>query len=224
MTWTSANRLDIEGIPVPRLRGRFHEAAVVPFTLAGLTMAVRIDPSVPRVAVLIFTLTTSAMLAASARYHCHAHSMEAKLAARRLDHAMIFVAIGGAQTAYWLLTAPPPVAVAAIVVVWLIAAGGIHHKLNHLTLADTTGSWLYLALGWTGVAMIPYLLAAGDAVAIAAVVGGGLVYSAGGGMLARRLLDPWPKVFGYHEVWHLMVLVGVVAHFAGLVRLVVTGA
>ena len=215
------NRLGIDGLPVPRLRGRIHEATAIPFALAGVVAALQVDNALHRVALLIFTISTVAMLTASAAYHCHAHSMEAKLAARRRDHAMIFVAIAGAQTAYWLITAPGPIAVGATVIVWLIAAGGIRHKLANLTLTQTTGSWLYIALGWTGVAMVPFLVEAGDAVTIAAVLGGGLVYSAGGGVLARRLVDPWPKVFGYHEVWHLMVVLGVVAHFSGLVRLVV---
>ncbi|MEM7142242.1 MAG: hemolysin III family protein [Actinomycetota bacterium] len=221
---TQLNRLGIDGLPVPRLRGRIHEATAIPFALAGVTAAVQAGPPVHRVAILIFTVSTVAMLTASAAYHCHSHSMEAKLSARRLDHAMIFVAIAGAQAAFWLITAPPVVAIGAIAVVAAIAFGGIHHKLNNLTLTGTSGSWLYIALGWTGVAMVPFLVEAGDATTIAAVLGGGLVYSAGGGVLARRLVDPWPKVFGYHEVWHLMVVCGVVAHFSGLVRLVVTAA
>jgi hemolysin III len=216
------NRLGVDGNPVPFLRGRIHEATVIPFALAGLTMAVLAEGPIARTAISIFAISVVSMLTASAAYHCHAHSFASKLAARRLDHAMIFVAIAGTQTAYWLVVAPPVVGVIATTIVWAIAAIGIHHKLNKLTLTETSGSWLYVALGWTGVALVPYLLDAGDSAAFIAVLGGGLVYSSGGAVLARRLVDPWPKVFGYHEVWHLMVVIGAVTHFVGLLRLAVT--
>jgi hemolysin III len=216
---TPVCRLGIDGHPVPRLRGRIHEVAIAPLTLAGFIVALDADTPATRVALVIFTASTVAMLAASAAYHCHAHSFEGKLAARRLDHAMIYAAIAGAQTAYWMLTAPPPVATAAIIAVWLVAGAGMAHKLSRLTMADPTGNWLYVALGWTGIALVPFLSRAGDPFAFGAVLGGGLVYTGGGVVLARRHLDLWPRVFGYHEVWHLMVVIGVVAHFAGLVRL-----
>lgn len=212
-------RLGLDGRPVPMLRGRLHQATAVPFAVAGAVFAARADTTRATVAIAIFTASVVAMLAASAAYHCHSGSFERKLVTRRLDHAMIFVAIGGSQTAYWLLTAPAGTAIAAIVIVWLVAAGGIHYKLNHLTLTTTTGSWLYAVLGWTGVAMIPYLVMSGDPWAFAAVIGGGLIYSGGGVILVRKALDPWPRVFGYHEVWHTFVLLGVAIHGAGIVRL-----
>jgi hemolysin III len=221
---TAVNRLGIDGRPVPFLRGRIHEVAAIPFAVAGVTMAAVADSSLQRVAIAVFTVSVVAMLTASAAYHCHAYTFESKLSARRLDHAMIFVAIGGTQTAYWLLAAPPRVAITAIAIVWLVAAGGIHHKLTRMTMAHTSGSWLYIALGWTGVAMVPYLVGAGDLLAFVVVPGGGLVYTGGGFVLSHRLVDPWPKVFGYHEVWHLMVIIGVAAHFAGIVRLVAVAA
>ena len=221
---TGVHRLGIDGLPVPRLRGRIHQATVVPFALAGVAVAALVGSLVERVAVGVFTLGVVAMLTASAAYHCHSHTFERKLLTRRLDHAMIFVAIAGSQTAYWLLVAPPVPAVAATVTVWLIAAGGIHYKLNRLTLQGSTGSWLYAALGWTGVALVPYLVATSDVATFATVLAGGLVYTGGGVILARRAVDPWPRVFGYHEVWHLLVVFGAAIHFAGIVRLVVTAA
>ena len=213
------NRLGIDGKPVPLLRGRIHEATVVPFGLAGLTMAALAHHTASRTAIAIFTVSVVSMLTASAAYHCHAFSAESKLSTRRLDHAMIFVAIAGTQTAYWMLVAPPIVGVAAIFTVWVITAVGIRHKLTNVTLTQTSGSWLYTALALTGVGLVPYLLTAGDPVTFIAVLGGGLVYTVGGVILVGRLVDPWPKVFGYHEVWHLMVVIGVMAHFAGIVRL-----
>ncbi len=218
------HRIGLDGLPVPRLRGRLHQFTALPFAFAGTVLAVQADSSLARVAIGIFTLSVVAMLVASAAYHCHAGSLERKLLARRLDHAMIFVAIAGTQTAYWLLSAPSRTAVVGTVAVWAVAAGGIHYKLNYVTLTKSVGSWLYGILGWTGVVLVPYLLDAGDATAILAVVGGGLLYTGGGVILTRRRLDPWPGVFGYHEVWHAMVVLAVVAHGLGIVRLADTVA
>lgn len=223
-TVTPVCRLGIDGLPVPRLRGRLHEIAIGPLTIAGAVMAATAPTPTARAALTIFTASTAAMLFASAAYHCHSHTFESKLASRRLDHAMIYVAIAGAQTAFWMLTAPPLVAAIAILAAWAVATVGIHHKLTRLTLSTSSGDWLYGVLGWTGAAMIPFLIDTGDGVAFAAVVAGGVVYTGGGVILARRRLDLWPRVFGYHEVWHLMVLLGVIAHFAGLVRLADTVA
>lgn len=215
----SLHRVGLDGLPVPRLRGRLHQGAVLPVAGVGLVLTVRASSTVATVAIAIFTMSVVAMLIASAAYHCHSGSPERKLVARRLDHAMIFVAIAGTQTAYWLVSAPGPTAAIATVAVWAVAAGGIHYKLNYLTLSRSMGSWLYAALGWTGVAIIPYLVDTGDATAFLAVLGGGLLYSGGGVILIRRRLDPWPGVIGYHEVWHAMVVLAVVVHGFGLVRL-----
>ena len=215
----AVNRLGLDGEPVPLLRGRLHEATAVPVAVIGTLLALGSQSRLELVAISIFTASIVAMLTASAAYHCHTHTFEAKLAARRLDHAMIFVAIGGTQTAYWLIVAPPVLAILAIATVWLVAGFGIHHKLNHLTLTKTSGSWLYIALGWTGVALVPFLVTADDLVAFAFVIGGGLIYTMGGLVLSRRFVDPWPAIFGYHEVWHTMVIVGVLAHGLGIVRL-----
>lgn len=219
-TATPVCRLGIDGLPVPRLRGRLHEITIAPLVVVGSVMAARAPTHPGRVALAIFTVSTVAMLIASAAYHCHAHSFERKLEARRLDHAMIHVAIAGAQTSFWMLTAPPLIATVAIVTAWSVATGGIVYKLSRLTLSGSPSNALYVLLGWTGIAMVPFLIDGGDAIALGAVVAGGLVYTCGGVILAQRRLDLWPGVFGYHEVWHLMVVIGVTAHFAGLLRLV----
>ncbi|MEZ5247280.1 MAG: hemolysin III family protein [Acidimicrobiales bacterium] len=219
---TPVCRLGIDGLPVPRLRGRIHEIAVAPLALAGTVAGLDAPTAASRVALAIFTGSTIAMLSASATYHCHSHTFERKLATRRLDHAMIHAAIAGAQTAYWMLVAPPVVATVAIITVWLLAGAGMIHKLSRLTLAGAASSRLYVALGWTGIAMVPFLIRADDPLVFGAVLAGGLVYTVGGVILAGRHLDLWPRVFGYHEVWHLMVVIGAIAHFAGLVRLSAT--
>ncbi len=170
------------------------------------------------VALAVFTFSIVAMLTASTIYHCHTSSERAKLLARQIDHGTIFVAIAGTQTAYWILSAPSTVAAPIVTIVWLVTLLGFRHKLRNLTDVGSAGNWLYGALGWSGVLLIPWLLG-GSLVVLTLVVAGGGAYSVGGLMLHRKAGNFWPHVFGYHETWHALVMLGVVLHGAGLVAL-----
>ena len=83
---------------------------------------------------------------------------------------------------------------------------------------SSSGSWMYGLLGWTSVVLVPFLVEAGAGVVLL-VVAGGLVYSVGGSLLIGRSPNPWPRVFGYHEIWHVLVVVGVTIHGAGIMLL-----
>ena len=171
-----------------------------------------------RAAIGLFTFSIVAMLTASAVYHCHAHTPEARLHARRVDHGTIFVAIAGTQTAYWLLVGPDAVAVPMVGLVWIITVVAFRHKLRNLSMVDSSGNWLFGALGWSGVVLLPWLVSSGIVV-FGLVVLGGLSYSLGGVLLHHKWGNPWPGVFGHHEVWHTLVLSGVILHGAGIIVL-----
>jgi hemolysin III len=216
-------RIGLDGARVPLLRGRLHQISVLPALVATALLTITAETGLGRVATSVFGVSIFAMLSASAFYHCHADTPATKLRARRLDHAMIFVAIAGTQTAYWLLSAPPGLALAMVAMSWIAAALGVRHKLHNLELASNTGSWLYGVMGWTSVLMLPFLIEARAGV-LWLVVAGGFVYSVGGSLLIGRSPDPWPGVFGYHEIWHVLVVVGVASHGAGIVLLTHTPA
>jgi len=216
-----STRIGLDGTPVPVLRGRLHQVSVLPASIAGTALVLLSPGILLRIAAAIFAASILAMLSASAFYHCHAHTWTVKLRARQVDHSMIFVAIAGSESAFWLAGAPQAAAIPASVLIWVIAAAGIRHKLAHLTLTGTTGSWLYGALGWASVMLMPFLMAAGDWAVIGLVVVGGLTYSMGSRLLVAQAPNPVPGVFGYHEVWHVLVVGGVIMH--GLALATLTG-
>jgi hemolysin III len=218
ITVPQGRRIGIDGHRVPLLRGRIHQVSVLPAVGAAVLLTATARTDVGRIAFSVFGASIVAMLSASAFYHCHADTPTTKLRARRLDHAMIFVAIAGTQTAYWLLSAPGLVAAPMVALSWTAAGLGVRHKLRHLELTSSTGSWLYGVMGWTSVLMVPFLAGSGAGV-MWLVVAGGLVYSVGGCLLVGRSPDPWPGVFGYHEIWHVLVVVGAATHGAGIMVL-----
>ncbi len=218
MSVRRGKRVGIDGSPVPLLRGRLHQFAAGPTAAAGLALIWYTDGFRPRLAIGVFTISVVAMLTASAIYHCHVHTPRARLWARRIDHGTIFVAIAGTQTAYWLLVGPNVVALPMLALVWGATAVAFRHKLRKLSTVDSTGNWLFGALGWSGVVLLPWL-AGNGVVVLALVVLGGLAYTAGGIMLHNRWGNPWPGVVGHHEVWHALVLSGVMLHGTGIIRL-----
>ncbi len=211
-------RFGIDGLPVPRLRGKLHEGAVIPTAIVGIGVMLLTSDMAARFAVGVFTFCIVAMLTASAVYHCHCDSVESRLRARRVDHGTILVAIAGTQTAFWTLVGPPMIAIVVIAAVWLATALGFRHKIRNLHTVDSTGNWLFTLLGWSGAALIPWLYASG-LVVLGLVLLGGAAYSIGGLMLFKRRGELWPGVVGYHEVWHALTIVGFVSHGAAIVFL-----
>lgn len=214
-------RVGIDGLPVPRLRGRLHQGAVVPTAVLGVTAMLVSDGLVARTAMGVFTFSIVAMLTASAVYHCHCSTHEMRVAARRVDHATILVAIAGTQTAFWLLVGPEAYAPFFVPAVWIVTAVGFFYKVRRLEETKNNGSWLFFVLGWSGTLLIPYLLSAGLMEA-GLVVAGGAAYSVGGVLLFRKAGNIWPGVAGYHEVWHALTIVGFVCH--GIAIAMLTGA
>lgn len=129
---------------------------------------------------------------------------------------MIFVLIAGTYTPVGLLVLEEPLATWVLVVVWSGAAAGIALNLGWRQAPGWVGVVVYVALGWVAVVALPQLLLQLGVVGTGLLVAGGLAYSAGALVYARRRPNPAPAVFGYHEIFHLLVVVGVALHFAAV--------
>jgi hemolysin III len=199
----------------PRLRGVLHQYAFF-VSLASGTLLVLLAPTTrASVAAAIYAASVSALFGVSAIYHRVTWTGPARRRMRRLDHAMIFLLIAGTYTPVGLLVLQGTLATVVLAVVWGGAMAGIV-----LELARTGPRWLgvavYLALGWVAVVTMPQLFVRLGISGGLLIVAGGLVYSAGAAVYALRRPDPVPAVFGYHEVFHLLVVVGVAAHFLAI--------
>jgi hemolysin III len=172
----------------------------------------------------LYAVTLTAMFGASALYHRGRWtSVSVRVWTRRLDRSAIFLAIAGTYTPFTLLAFEGALATALLVVVWSGAAAGLLLHLAWVDVPHRLGAFVYVALGWVGVIALPELFSSvGVAVTVLVLVGGGL-YTLGALAYVLRWPDPAPALFGYHEVFHLLVIAGAVVQYIA-VSFVVRGA
>jgi len=199
----------------PRLRGVSHQYAFV-VSLGSGTLLLLAATTRASVAAAIYAASVSALFGVSALYHRGTWTGPARRRLRRLDHAMIFLLIAGTYTPVGLLVLEGTLATVVLAVVWGGAVAGIVLELAWTTAPSWLGGTVYLTLGWVAVAAMPQLFARLGGAGGLLLVAGGLVYSAGAAVYALRRPDPVPAVFGYHEVFHLLVIAGVAAHFLAI--------
>jgi hemolysin III len=201
----------------PRLRGVSHEWAF--FISLGLGAALIIAAKTPKatLAVAIYAVSLSALLGTSALYHrVNWKRPNVRLWMRRLDHSMIFFLIAGTYTPFALLVLHGALADAILVVVWVGAVIGAIVETVWIEHPKWVAALVYLSMGWVAIVAFPGLwdeIGVGGTVLVAA---GGLLYTIGAVVYATQRPNPNPRVFGYHEVFHLFVIAAAAAHFAAI--------
>ena len=200
----------------PRLRGVFHQYAFFAAVAAGAVLVALAEGMRERLAVWVYAAALAAMFGASALYHRFPwRSAARRLWARRIDHAMIFVFIAGTYTPFALLALSGAMQVAVLVAVWAGAVFGLVLNLAWIHAPRGLSAVVYLAVGWVGVIAIPQLFAAGVAAGVLLAVGGGL-YTLGALAYATTWPNPIPAWFGFHEIFHLLVVAAAVTQFVAV--------
>src|SRR5215210_4329920 len=201
----------------PRLRGRSHEWAF--FTSLGLGVALIAAADTPRatLAMAIYAVSVSALFGTSALYHrVDWKRPRARAWMRRLDHSMIFVLIAGTYTPFALRVLEGAIADAILAVVWIGALAGSIVEMLWTTHPKWVGALIYLSLGWVAVVAFPQMWSEMGVAGTLLVAGGGLLYTAGAIVYALQRPNPNPAVFGYHEIFHLLVIAAAAAHFTAV--------
>jgi hemolysin III len=165
---------------------------------------------------IIYASSLVGLFGVSAAYHRLQWSPTALRRMRSLDHSMIFLLIAGTHTAFGVLVMHGPWRLLVLGVVWTGALVGIVLKLVKINGFSRVGGTLYIALGWVGIAALPEVLSESEALPLALTVAGGLMYTGGAVVLLRRRPDPNPLVFGYHEIWHSLVVAASTCHYAAI--------
>jgi len=166
-----------------------------------------------RGAAIVYSIGLSALFGVSATYHRGGWKGTARKRMRRLDHGTIFVMIAGSYTPLCLLALHGAIATALLVMAWTGALIGLTLALSGIAEKPVVGLVFYFFLGWMMVIAVPQLVSRLSTADMVLLVAGGVVYTTGGVLLAKRWPDPFPRLFGYHEVWHVMVVVACLCHY-----------
>jgi hemolysin III len=205
--------------PKPLLRGWFHAGAAGAALLFTVLACLRVygDPA-RLVSVLIFGLSMIELFGISALYHIgHGHwSTRVDRRLRALDHANIFVFIAGTYTPLCFIVLHGWLRPTLLVLVWALAALGIGLAVRTAHTPRWLHTLLYLAMGWVSLAALPAFLGALSVAFVTVLVLGGVLYTIGAVIYATRRPNPWPAVFGFHEIFHLFVVAGAVAFAAAV--------
>jgi hemolysin III len=205
----------------PRLRGVSHQYAFFAAAAAGAALIVLARGAEARVAVAVYALSLCAMFGASALYHRIDWSPRPRAWLRRLDHSMIYVLVAGTYTPFALLVLAPALGWTILAIVWAGALIGVVLSLAWIDKPRWLTAALYVALGWVAVVVMPQLWDRAGVMAAALLATGGVLYTLGAVVYARRRPDPAPRVFGYHEVFHVLVIAAAAVQFAAVALAVV---
>jgi hemolysin III len=201
----------------PKLRGVSHQWAFAVSLVAGAGLIVAAKTPKATLAVAVYALSLSALLGTSALYHrVDWRRPEVRKWMRRLDHSMIFFLIAGTYTPFALLVLSGPLADAILVVVWIGAIAGAVVETVWIDHPKWVAALIYMSLGWVAAVAFPELWADMGVAGTLLVAAGGLLYTAGAVVYATQKPDPNPRVFGYHEVFHALVIAAAAAHFAAI--------
>jgi len=200
----------------PRLRGVSHQWAFFASLGAGAALVLAASGTTAVIAMTIYAFSLSAMLGTSALYHRVTWTPEVRRWMRRLDHTMIFVFIAGTYTPFALLVMHGSLADAVLIVVWASAAGGVILNLLWISAPYWVTSVVYLSTGWVAIVTLPQLWDEIGPVGVGLIALGGALYTAGAIVYARRRPDPRPQVFGYHEIFHMLVIAAAAVQYAAV--------
>jgi len=199
----------------PKLRGVFHEAGFYAAVVFGVPLVRGAEPGRARLGAIIFVCSLAGCFGASALYHRPTWTPAARAWLARLDHAGVYILIAGSYTPFALLVFSPGWAVSVLAVVWAGAFAAILLKLFWLHAPRALSAAVGIALGWVSIVALPQLLKM-PLPGVLLVVVGGLLYTSGAIVYARRRPDPAPRVFGYHELFHVLTLAGAACQTASI--------
>jgi hemolysin III len=189
---------------------------------AGTVMLLRMAQGREQlVALSIYGATLILLYGASTLYHTLSLTERQLRALRRLDHIAIYFLIAGTYTPIALITLDSRLGWTLLATVWLIALAGVPFKLFYLDAPVWLSTGTYLLMGYLAMLAVIPLARAVHLGGLMWLLSGGIAYTVGAVIYSRRRPDPFPGVFGHHEIWHVLVLIGSACHFAFMVYHVV---
>ena len=208
---------------IPLLRGWLHLVCFFLSMPAGLLVVANAHTPRARVAAIVYAVGLSALFGVSATYHRRQWSAAARPRMKRLDHATIFVMIAGSYTPLCMLTLGGSLGRSILLAVWVAAGTGMIFALTGIAEKRVVGLAIYIGLGWAMALLLPELAGRLTNTDLILLLVGGLLYTVGCIFMGTRWPDPFPAIFGYHEVWHVMVVGAAACHYLVILSAVKAG-
>lgn len=202
--------------------GLSHLAGLV-LAIAGLVFLIlRTYPVVDKmVVIIIYGASLILLYGASSVYHLLDTSPRITRVLRKIDHVSIFMLIAGCYTPVFYLGLSGNWRLGMLIAVWSIALAGMILKIAWITVPRMISTVLYVALGWIAVVPFYQLIQSIPLAAIFLMILGGVFYTVGAVIYAKKSWDFFPGVFGFHEVFHFWVLAGSVTHYILMYRYII---
>jgi hemolysin III len=206
----------MEALDIPRLRGVTHAYAFWLAVVAAVALVAFAPAGAARTAAAVYGVGLCALFGGSGLYHRWRWHPRWRPLLRRVDHSTIYVFIAASYTPVGMLVLSGAVQWIVLVTVWAGAAAGVTLSVAWINAPRSVCAVCYLALGWVAVIALPQLTTELPVIALALIGGGGVLYTIGAIVFALGRPNPWPAVFGFHEIFHVFVILAAVAHFVAM--------
>ncbi len=206
---------------IPVLRGVSHFWAVWFAAAGAVALVVLAGSPSARWASVVYGIGLVGLFAGSATYHRWRWNPRWRPLLRRIDHSTIFVFIAATYTPIGVLVLDGTLQTTVLVVVWAGAVAGVVFSLAWIDAPRWLQATLYIGLGWVAVAATPQMLDRLGTAPVVLIGTGGVLYTLGAVVYARQRPDPWPRTFGFHEIFHAFVVAAAICHFIAIAGWVV---
>jgi hemolysin III len=203
----------------PLFRGHIHRHAATAAVPLFAWLIIITESWTERLAVIVYAIGVTTMLAVSAVYHSGSLSTRAEAIVKRIDHSTILLAIAGSYTAITALSLSGTAEVFLISYIWIATTIGVGVRLLWINSPYPINALIYLAAGWSALLVVPAFLSSLNAADTVLIFVGGGLYTVGAVVYALHKPNPWPDHFGYHEIFHLLVTTAATVHFILVARL-----
>jgi hemolysin III len=201
---------------VPVMRGVTHFWAFWCALAATIPLVALAPGGSARGAAIVYGSGMCVLFAGSATFHRMRCGPRLRSLLCRIDHSAIFIFIAASYTPVTLLVLDGPLGWTLFAAVWAGALAGVTLSMAWISAPRVLFAGTYVALGWVAIVAMPELVSTLPATPLILIAAGGVLYTAGAVVYARRRPDPWPDVFGFHEVFHALVIVAAALHFVAM--------
>lgn len=203
----------------PLIRGYIHTAAFfIALAACGMLLA-RSHGAHTLIPNLVYSISLIGLYGISALYHCPMWNRPAYLLIRRIDHAAIYALIAGTATPICLIGLKGKMGMELLIIMWVGAIVGMMIAIFWSHSPKWIRAIFYVILGWACIPFIPEIKSALGVYNMKLLINGGLIYSLGAVVYAFKHPDPFPRVLGYHEIFHILVVIASGFHFVVIYNL-----